>query len=704
MSNDGTKLPFASPIAASFGQSTDIKIDSNNNVYVTGFSSSVLTTPNVYPADPGVYNPLFVQKWSAGPQPVLQLSSTSLTFPPIPYGGISAPQTVAAQNTGAGVLQLSLQLGTSLGNTSPPSDFVESDNCGTSLAAGASCTITVTFEPAAPLPNCVAASGCYAQSPASVLTIQTNAAVGSHTIQLSGATGHGAALSVTPNPIVFSPQAAGTTSLAKEVFADSDGDLALAITGAVIGGTNAADFQISSNGTCVNPIPLGQLGCDIFIVFSPSASATGTRTASLILTDNAGNSPQSIPISGLVTSPGASLIISASPLFLGTAVVGASNTSSFANITLTNPSTDTNVQVTSLTLGGTNIADFVTRSGTCSGTAPPFTVAKGTSCFIQVKFSPGTGPSGLRSATLSFVTNPAVTGLPTIALSGDAVTNTDASLSPTPMDFGSLQVGQASYAGNALISITAFQPNSCGGGATTCGAPLTIKATIAPAGASTTLTVTTTSTTTPGAYAVTVTGTLGTTTATATVNVTVTGITLTSGGGGSITIPSPGGSGTSTITVMPSGGFTGSVTLAAVLTSSPAVAQYLPTLSFGSTSPVLITGGTPGTATLTVSTTAPTGGALAYPARPGVHWTFAGGVTLAGVLLLGVPARRRRLRTMLGLLVFLGILAGGVIGCGGRGYSGSGGTAGTTLGNYTVTVTVTSGATSAQIPVIVTVN
>jgi hypothetical protein len=203
---------------------------------------------------------------------------------------------------------------------------------------------------------------------------------------------------------------------------------------------------------------------------------------------------------------------------------------------------------------------------------------------------------------------------------------------------------------------------------------------------------------------VTVTGTLGTTTATATVNVTVTGITLTSGGGGSITIPSPGGSGTSTITVMPSGGFTGSVTLAAVLTSSPTVAQYLPTLSFGSTSPVLITGGTPGTATLAVSTTAPTSGALAYPARPGVHWTFAGGVTLAGVLLLGVPARRRRLRTMLGLLVFLGILAGGVIGCGGRGYSGSGGTAGTTLGNYTVTVTATSGATSAQIPVIVTVN
>ena len=210
MSNDGSKLPFATPIASSFGQSANLKIDANNNVYVTGFSSGVPTTPNVYPADPAVYNPAFVQKWGAGPQPVLQLSSTSLTFPPTPYGGKSASQTVTAQSTGAGALELSVQLATTTYNATPPPGFVESDNCGVSLAAGASCTITVTFEPGAPSPTCLAANGCYTNSPTGLVIVQTNAAAGSQNIALAGSTGVGAAVSATPNPIVFSPQAAGT--------------------------------------------------------------------------------------------------------------------------------------------------------------------------------------------------------------------------------------------------------------------------------------------------------------------------------------------------------------------------------------------------------------------------------------------------------------------------------------------------------------
>jgi Beta-propeller repeat len=92
MSNNGSALPFVSPIASSPGQSYDLKIDSGNNIYVTGFGSDAPTTPKVYPANPDVYNPIFVQKWGGGPQPKLQLSSTSLTFPPTLYGGITRPR------------------------------------------------------------------------------------------------------------------------------------------------------------------------------------------------------------------------------------------------------------------------------------------------------------------------------------------------------------------------------------------------------------------------------------------------------------------------------------------------------------------------------------------------------------------------------------------------------------------------------------
>src|SRR5206468_2759215 len=55
----------------------------------------------------------------------------------------------------------------------------------------------------------------------------------------------------------------------------------------------------------------------------------------------------------------------------------------------------------------------------------------------------------------------------------------------------------------------------------------------------------------------------------------------------------------STITIQPLNGFTGSVSLGASLTSSPAGAQFPPTLSFGATTPLSIIGAGAGSATLT---------------------------------------------------------------------------------------------------------
>jgi len=156
--------------------------------------------------------------------------------------------------------------------------------------------------------------------------------------------------------------------------------------------------------------------------------------------------------------------------------------------------------------------------------------------------------------------------------------------------------------------------------------------------------------------------------------------------------------------VTPLGGFTGSVVLAATITSSPSGAQYLPTFSFGSTSPVSITGTTTGTATLSISTTAASSAALVLPKRPGVPWYAAGGATVACLMLFGIPKRRSRLRTMLGMLAFLVALTGGVFACGG-GSGGGRGTSisGTTAGTYIVTVTGTSGTTTATGTVTLTV-
>lgn len=154
---------------------------------------------------------------------------------------------------------------------------------------------------------------------------------------------------------------------------------------------------------------------------------------------------------------------------------------------------------------------------------------------------------------------------------------------------------------------------------------------------------------------------------------------------------------TSTITVTPNAGFTGTVALSASITSAPNSAQYPPTLSFGSTSSVTITGTSTGTATLTVLTTAPTSGALTIPVRRGVPWYTSSGAALACVLLFGIRPRRYGWRGMLGMLMLLVAIAGGVIACGGSGGGGGGGTTnpGTTAGTYTVTVFGNSGAPSA---------
>ncbi len=158
---------------------------------------------------------------------------------------------------------------------------------------------------------------------------------------------------------------------------------------------------------------------------------------------------------------------------------------------------------------------------------------------------------------------------------------------------------------------------------------------------------------------------------------------------------------TSTITVTPAGGFTGSVALTASVTSNPAGAQNPPTLSFGATNPVSITGSAAATATLTISTTAASIGALAYPERQRGRWYSTGSTALACVLLFGIPARRRRWQTMLGMLALLVALTGGVLACGGGG--GGSGNPGTSAGTYTVTVMGTSGttATTGTVPLTV---
>ena len=75
---------------------------------------------------------------------VVKLTPTSLTFATQKVGTQSAPQMVQLTNIGSVPLNFSRTL--YIGGTDY-NDYTESDNCHTQIAAGASCTITVTFKP-----------------------------------------------------------------------------------------------------------------------------------------------------------------------------------------------------------------------------------------------------------------------------------------------------------------------------------------------------------------------------------------------------------------------------------------------------------------------------------------------------------------------------------------------------------------------------
>jgi hypothetical protein len=174
------------------------------------------------------------------------------------------------------------------------------------------------------------------------------------------------------------------------------------------------------------------------------------------------------------------------------------------------------------------------------------------------------------------------------------------------------------------------------------------------------------------------------------------GITLTTSG--NITVKAPGQSGTSTLTVMPSNGFGGPVSITCAL-SSGATGSNNPTCSVPAS--VSISGTVAQTATVTVSTTAATSASAKRPTNLLIGLS-GGGVAFAGVLLIGLPRRRTLWLSMLWLVVLGTALLPTGCGRGGIGTP-SGGSPGTTAGTYTFTITGANGSITGSTTLTVTV-
>ena len=217
--------------------------------------------------------------------PAASIAPGSLAFGNQTINTTSAAQTVTLTNTGNAALSIA---GITVTGTNA-SDFAQTNTCGSSLAASANCTITVTFTPSA--------SGSRTAS----VSISDNASGSPQTVSLSG-TGTAPVDSLSPTSLAFGNQSVGTTSTAQTATLSNTGSTALSITSLALTGTNASDF--AQTNTCGSSVAAGA-NCTISVTFTPAAS--GSRTASVSITDNASGSPQTVSLSGTGTAALASL-------------------------------------------------------------------------------------------------------------------------------------------------------------------------------------------------------------------------------------------------------------------------------------------------------------------------------------------------------------------------------------------------------------
>lgn len=353
----------------------------NGSYTVTPGKTGYLFTPASRNVTVSNANAASVNFTSAALAPIAQLSPTTLAFGSVAVGSPSTARGVTLSNTGTAPLAIT---SIAFAGTNP-GDFTQTNNCGTSLAVGANCTINVTFTPAV------------AGSRSGSLRVTDNAAGSPQAVSLSG-TGFGPAVTLSPTSITFPVTLDFVTSSAQTVTVRNSGTATLTISSIAITGTNAAEFAISSK-TCGTTLA-ASASCNVSITFRPQVAAV--RNASLAVTDNAPGSPHSVALSGTGT------MVSTSPTSLTFASQTVGTTSASQNVTVGNAGPGT-LTITSISIVGTNPGDF-SQTTTCGST-----LASGANCTVSVRFAPKARFT--RSATLS-VADSDLTSPETVALTG----------------------------------------------------------------------------------------------------------------------------------------------------------------------------------------------------------------------------------------------------------------------------------------------
>jgi hypothetical protein len=293
---------------------------------------------------------------------------------------------------------------------------VAGNACGSSLAGGSSCALSIAFAPT--------------QSGMATGTLSVVDDGGTQTVFLKG-TGAAVATDTLSAPsVVFPSTAVGQQSSPEIVTLSNDGDLPLN------GISAASSGAFRSSDTCAGSLG-AHASCAITVVFAPDV--VGAASGTLTVVDAIRS--QTVTLSGTGLEPPA-LKVSSSQITFAPEAVGQTSTPVSSTISNTGGGSVSNL---GFQISGPAASSFSWSAGTC-GT----NLGSGVSCTVQLSFSPK--QAGQLTATLVVSSStPGISPLQ-VALSGVGQGSSGISISPDRLSFVQTQLGQSTAVQFATIS------------------------------------------------------------------------------------------------------------------------------------------------------------------------------------------------------------------------------------------------------------
>ena len=354
----------------------------NGSINITGFDRSIVLGMSFLPISPSV------SLSGVGIRGDLVLGSNNLDFGSIHVGTTSTSQSVSLSNSGNAAVTIE--------GIDTTAQFAQTNDCPTSLAAGASCTVMVRVSPSSTgdIGGTLTASGSGPQGPTSSATALNAVGLDALVTQID----------VSPTSLSFSDTPVGSESNGQNITITNQGTTTL----------SEISLSLSGDFTETNDCPttLGpNSSCTVTVTAVPTTSGELSGSFEINATDGTNNLTEVVSLAAVGTI--ADLVTSDTEVTFPDASVDTS--SDPQTVTLTNQGS------APLTINSISTEGDFSQTNDCGSE-----LAAGSSCDIQVVFAPQT--MGAASGALVIDTNQ---GISRITLSGTA---DDSPQTPGPSD------------------------------------------------------------------------------------------------------------------------------------------------------------------------------------------------------------------------------------------------------------------------------